>query len=155
MNSILNNNLCFNFISFLPFLARRKWNRSLHSSSFINDLMERRYLSLISQLIYDGIAKMFHLTVRFRSGIRYARVQTYFAGSVCTQCTPAQYSRLILLILLSKQHNLCFNFISFLPFLARRKWNRSLHSSSFINDLMERGWHSQNVSSDSPVPFRN
>jgi hypothetical protein len=45
-----------------------------------------RYLSLISQLIYDGIAKMFHLTVRFRSGIRYARVQTYFAGSVCTQC---------------------------------------------------------------------
>jgi hypothetical protein len=26
------------------------------------------------------------LTVRFRSGIRYARVQTFFAGSVCTQC---------------------------------------------------------------------
>ena len=26
------------------------------------------------------------LTIRFRSGIRYARVQTFFAGSVCTQC---------------------------------------------------------------------
>ena len=31
------------------------------------------------------------LTVRFRSGIRYARVQTFFAGSVCTQWYHSHY----------------------------------------------------------------
>jgi hypothetical protein len=36
-------------------------------------------------LFHEFLPSSCILTVRFRSGIRYARVQTFFAGSVCTQ----------------------------------------------------------------------
>jgi hypothetical protein len=59
------------------------------------DDKNRDFVLLIIDISKHGVKEMGHVkmegpgfvnAVWFRSGIRYVRVQTFFAGSVCTQC---------------------------------------------------------------------